>query len=181
MERCPNIHILALLNSILCQFKPSNPSLNQKGLYLLLYHYISLTKKEKKRLSNAFSGCKKTRVSESDCSSNTNVVLQDLCCPGLLWTLLVFIPFQARWGASYTRATFYSTVLPFLHVAVLFRTSRRSIHTWSVSTGEVAQSTFTAEQTPCSKAVRAPWGHVEVKGVPCCQCLVSSPPPLTAH
>lgn len=113
-------------------------------------------------------------------SSKTNVDLQDLCCPGLLWTLLVFIPFQPRWGASYTRATFYSTVLTFLHVTVLFRTSRRSIHTWSVSVGKAAQSTFTVEKTPCSEAVTTPWGYLQVKGVPCCQCLVSSLL-LTAH
>lgn len=49
MPKRPNIHILALFNYILHQFKPINPSLNQKGQYPLLYHYICITKEVKKK------------------------------------------------------------------------------------------------------------------------------------
>lgn len=57
MQRCPDIHILALLNSV-CQFKP-------EGSVSPFVPWCQRNKKRKKRLSNAFSRCK-TRVSESD-------------------------------------------------------------------------------------------------------------------
>lgn len=42
------------------------------------------------------------------------------------WLLVEVTPFQSRQAASYIKSTFYSTMLSFLHVGVLFTTSRRS-------------------------------------------------------
>lgn len=98
MQRCPNIHILALLNSILCQFKPSNPSLNQTGQYPLLYHHICIKKKERKRLSNAF-------FMKKDNSIRLRLLKQHKCCPsgtmlsmvtGYLWCSFLFNPDEGK-------------------------------------------------------------------------------------
>lgn len=137
-------------------------SLNQKGQDPLLYHDVSKTKKEKKRLSNAFSRCK-TRVSESD----VLLFKQQKHCPsGLMLSRVTMNPLGVHSFSSQMRGKLlhqgqlllYCAELLACHCSLPYFQKKHPRHTWSVSTGAVAQSTLTAEQTPRSEAIMAPWG-----------------------